>query len=174
MRNQILLGILVVLLLTAGNLALMFFNRPQPQGEAWRVTEVLSGQLVEIAQGNKTEKLRLIGVVAPLAEQAPFGAQARLRLAELIQGQDVLVEKDINERDRADRLLGYVWKDGQMVNQQLISEGYVLTESVIPNVKYKTLLENAQSKARLLEYGIWNPEQPLRQAPASARRRRVE
>jgi hypothetical protein len=75
MRNQILLGILVFLLLTAGNLTLMWLNRPQPQGEVWRVTEVQSGQLVEITQGNKTEKLRLIGVTAPLAEQKPFGAQ---------------------------------------------------------------------------------------------------
>jgi len=174
MRNQILLGILVVLLLTAGNLTLMLVNRPQPQGEVWRVTDVLSGQLVEIAQGNKTEKLRLIGVTAPLLEQAPFGAQARLRLQELVQGQEVLVELDINQRDRAERLLGYVWKDGQMVNQQLVNEGYALTESVVPNVKYKTLLDNAQSRARLLELGIWNPQQPLRQAPASARRRRVE
>lgn len=174
MSYQILLGILVVLLLTAGNLALMLLNRPQPQGEVWRVTRVLSGQLVEIAQGNKTEKLRLIGVTAPLAEQAPFGAEARLKLQKLVEGQEVLVELDINPRDHADRLLGYIWKDGQMVNQQLVEEGYALTESVVPNVKYKTLLDNAQSKARLLEYGIWNPEKPLRQAPASARRRRVE
>jgi len=94
MSYQILLGILVVLLLTAGNLALMLLNRPQPQGEVWRVTRVLSGQLVEIAQGNKTEKLRLIGVTAP--EQAPFGAEARLKLQKLVEGQEVLVELDIN------------------------------------------------------------------------------
>jgi micrococcal nuclease len=175
MQNAKILWIVaLVCLLVGANLLLTYFNQPQPQGEPWQVTQVLGGDRVKIQQNNTSQTLKLIGVNAPTQDQVPFGPQARARLEQLIGKQTVLVEADLETKDRADNLLGYVWKDRQLINQQLIAEGYALADVAPPNVKYKNLLENAQSRARLLEFGIWDPANPLRQSPATARQRRTQ
>lgn len=173
MQNAKLVWVIaLVSLLVISNLLLSYLGRPQAQGQPWQVTEILAGDRLKISQNNTTQTLKLIGVSAPRQDQSPFGAQARLRLQELVGQQTVLVESDLETKDDADNFLGYVWKDNKLINQQLIDEGYVLASVAPPNVKYQTLLDNAQSRARLLEFGIWDPQQPLRQSPASARQRR--
>ncbi|MFN3927297.1 MAG: thermonuclease family protein [Pseudanabaenaceae cyanobacterium] len=165
-------GVALILLIIA-NLALIWFTRLQPQGEPWQVVEVISGELVKMNQGNRTETVRLIGVRAPSPDQAPFGGEARARLEQLLpKGATALVQTDLQQRSDDDQLLAYVWSGEQMVNQVLIAEGYTLANVTPPNVQYKELLNNAQSRARLLELGIWNPERPLRRLPRGERRSR--
>jgi micrococcal nuclease len=67
-------------------------------------------------------------------------------------------------------VLAYVWLEGVLLNQQLVEEGYVLAEEQLPNTKYSQTLEHAQLEARLMERGIWNPQQPLRLTPHEFRR----
>ncbi|CCH66152.1 Thermonuclease precursor [Richelia intracellularis HM01] len=58
-----------------------------------------------------------------------------------------------------------MWKDGTLLNEQLVKDGYVLYVSSTPNQKYTPRLERAQQWARLTGGGIWNPEKPMRLSP---------
>jgi len=123
--------------------------------------------------------VRLIGIEAPDLRQQPWGTAAKTRIEQLIgetRGQQlilqsVLLEPDVQTKDSFGRWLAYVWHDGVMLNEQLIKEGYVLATPRSPNNKYNERLIRAQEYARIMGYGIWNPEQPLRLTPAEFRRR---
>ncbi|MBD1997859.1 thermonuclease family protein [Leptolyngbya sp. FACHB-541] len=147
----------------------------KPQGTAVQVSRAVSGQTIEVldptGQTVLNQEVRLIGIDAPHPEQEPWGTEARERLAELVEGQTVLLEADVATRDSYDRIWGYVWLNDLLVNQQLVEDGLALAVGP-PHPKYGDRLTRAQEKARLLGVGIWNPQQPMRQLPCEFRQQR--
>jgi micrococcal nuclease len=140
-------------------------------GKQVRVTRVISGQTIEIAdpQTNKPLQVRLLGIDAPDLKQEPWGRQAKQRLEALVRGQWVMLESDVEPHDRFNRQLGYLWIGGKFANETLIEEGYVLASSRTPNLKYQQRLTRAGQWARLMGRGIWNAQMPLRQTPSEFR-----
>jgi micrococcal nuclease len=98
-----------------------------PQGQRIQVQRVISGQSLEILDRvNKVpiiKEVRLIGINTPDMKQEPWGVQAKTRLEELIKGKSVLLEFDVETKDSYDRVLGYIWQDGILINELLIKEG---------------------------------------------------
>lgn len=134
------------------------------------VSRVVSGQTLEVLgmknQPTLISQVKLIGVEAPNLRQRPWGMRARKRLQELIgKGKPIILELDLLIQDKIGRTLAYVWKDGTLLNEQLVKDGYVLYVVNTPNQKYNPRLERAQQWARLTGEGIWNPEQPMRLSP---------
>lgn len=147
----------------------------------------------------KRVKIRLVGIDAPDLGQRPWGEEARQFLGDQVglgsnrsdqsrksrnatnatdttnepaNDRLVLISFDTQIEDAYDRVLGYVWTEEGLVNQAIVAEGHALARSYFPNVKYESVLANAQAEARLLGRGIWNPEQPLRETPAAFRQRK--
>jgi len=148
--------------------------KEQIDGEVWVINRVVSGQTVEAAIASNPnmpiQRVRLLGVSAPLKEQSPWGDRARQRLSDLIKDQKVTLEFDIEKKDNSDRLLAYIWKDNLLVNQYLVSEGLAIADSYSPNTKYDARISQSQSRARLQELGIWDTQNPLRLSPRDFRR----
>jgi micrococcal nuclease len=172
------LFILVVLLIAFLAIANIAIALTQPKdkinGELWIINRVVSGQTVEasvVSNPNMTvQRVRLLGISAPLKEQSPWGDRARQSLSDLIKEQKVILEFDVKQKDNSDRLLAYIWKDNLLVNQYLVSEGLAIADSYAPNVKYDARISRAQSRARLQELGIWDTQNPLRLSPRDFRR----
>lgn len=167
--------VMLVAFLIIANVTLAFLQpKEKINGELWIINRVVSGQTVEasdLSNPNKTvQRVRLLGISAPLKEQAPWGDRSRQRLSDLIKEQKVTLEFDVKEKDNSDRLLAYIWKDNLLVNQYLVSEGLAIADSYAPNVKYEARISRAQSKARLQELGIWDTQNPLRLSPRDFRR----
>lgn len=140
-----------------------------------RVSRVVSGQTIEIINPVKqtAERVRLLGIEPPDWKQEPWSSQAKERLQELL-GDDrvVILESDLEpEVSTSDGVtkLAYLWKNGVLLNEQLVEEGVVLAASRSPNLKYEQRLAHAQEKARLSGLGIWNTENPMRQTPQEFR-----
>lgn len=147
----------------------------KPQGVTVQVERVLSGQSLQIFSNGAEDaptRVRLIGTDAPDFKQQPWGSEAKQRLEQLIEGQPLLLEFDVEQKycyeDRCTQL-AYVWRDEVLLNEQLIKEGCVLFAPRSPNTKYNQRLARAQEWARLMGKGIWNPENPMRQTPAEFR-----
>lgn len=169
------LWLVLLVVLIIANLVTQSLHGNKPQnGEGWVVKRVISGQTIEASVANDdtgiVQRVRLIGVSAPLREQSPWGDRARLRLEELVKDQTVILEFDSDRKDNSERLLAYVWIGNRLINAQLLKEGYVLTDLMLPNVKYESDLKQAQSEARLLGVGVWDAQNPMRQAPKDFRR----
>ena len=162
------------LLAIALTLLLISCQKPElPQGSLIKVGRTVSGQTVEITSISDNiallEQIRLIGIDVPDLKQQPWGELAKQKLEQLIGSKQVLLESDVEKKDRFDRKLGYLWQDGVLINELLVKEGYALAAGRSPNTKYQQRLVNAQEWARLMGKGIWNPKQPLRQTPAEFR-----
>jgi micrococcal nuclease len=169
------LWLVLLFLLVSINLGLRWFSgNPAPGGEAWVVKRVVSGQTIEAQLASDSteivQRVRLIGISAPLREQSPWGERAQQRLEKLANNQKVMLEFDAERKDNSDRLLAYVWLDNRLINAQMIAEGYVLADSLPPNVKYEKEFELNQHKARLLAVGIWDTRNPMRLSPKEFRR----
>ena len=133
------------------------------------VAQVVSGQTLTI-RGTGESRVRLIGIDAPDLQQQPWGQAAKERLEVMIGRESVMLEFDVQDQDSFGRRLAYVWQDEVLLNELLVSEGYVLILPRSPNNKYDQRLERAQEWARLMGQGIWNPENPMRLTPAEFRR----
>ncbi|MEL7038435.1 MAG: thermonuclease family protein [Cyanobacteria bacterium J06592_8] len=162
------LGLLCLLLVSCST------SEPPVLGTLSRVERVISGQTLEILDARtvvpELQRVRLIGISAPDLKQQPWGRQAQRYLEKLCQGKEVLLEFDVEQSDRYNRVLAYVWLDGKLINEQLVKQGYVLASERLPNTKYGQRLLYAQYEARSLGQGIWNPEEPMRLTPAEFRR----
>ncbi|PSB02912.1 nuclease [Merismopedia glauca CCAP 1448/3] len=154
----------------------------QPQGTTVEIQRVLSGQTLEWTDKTKQpptiQKVRLIGVQSPDWQQQPWSGEAKIGLEKILgldrgsQKQSAILEFDLEMEDTYGRGLAYVWKDGILVNEQLVKQGYVLAVSRSPNTKYEQRLAYAQDYARVMGLGIWQPDRPMRQTPAEFQRQK--
>ncbi|MBD2465451.1 thermonuclease family protein [Oscillatoria sp. FACHB-1407] len=148
----------------------------RPGSMSVRVARVVSGQTIEVINpaNQQAERVRLLGIETPAQKQEPWYSQAKERLQTLL-GDDsvVILETDVEPEAATDSgsvlKLAYVWKNGVLLNEQLVAEGVVLASSRSPNLRYEQRLINAQEKARLMGIGIWNAEHPMRQMPQEFR-----
>jgi micrococcal nuclease len=126
-----------------------------------RVTRVVDGDTVEISPAiDGIEDVRLIGVDTPETRDPdcgvqPYGDVASAFTQAQLSGQQVELEFDVEKTDRYDRLLAYVYEDGEMFNETLLEEGYAQVATFTPNVKYVDPFLAAQEEARVTALGMW-------------------
>lgn len=148
-------------------------DRPaQPIGglPAARVTDVLDGDTLDVVLENgRSERVRLIGVDTPETSGGtpqPYGPEAGAFTEKSLRGRQVWLETDVEERDRYNRLLAYVWlsvpetRGGadirtKMFNARLLAGGYAQVLTVPPNVRYADLFVRLQKEAREAKRGLW-------------------
>jgi micrococcal nuclease len=107
--------------------------------------------------------LRLIAVNAP-ERGDPLHRPARDFLAELVSGQEIYLERDVEVLDQYGRDLAYAYlDDGRFVNLELVRAGFAQSFTVPPNVRYVEQFQAAEATARREGAGLWRPsELPLR------------
>lgn len=169
---------LILLVMTMG-LILTGCQLPKPpQGTIVQVRRVISGQTIEVLglgeQATVAQTVRLIGLDAPDLAQDPWGQAAKAHLETLIEQQPVLIELDAQPRDTHQRWLAYLWQGNQLLNEAMLKAGYGLAVSRAPNLRYRDRLNHAQSYARVMGQGIWDPRNPMRQTPAEFRRQAAQ
>ena len=125
------------------------------------VSRVVDGDTVEITPAKDgIEDLRFIGVDTPETRDPdcgvqPYGDEASEFTESELEGEEVELEFDEDREDRYNRLLAYVYKDGDMFNETLLEEGYAQVYTVPPNDRYVDRFEEAQEEAQAAERGIW-------------------
>ncbi len=127
------------------------------------VVEVVDGDTVVVDIGGRQETLRLIGVDTPETvdpDQPPecFGAEASAHTKELLPvGTAVRLTRDVEARDRYDRLLVYLERaeDGLFVNLDLVTGGWADDYPYPPNVAHQRDFALAASRARADGLGLW-------------------
>src|SRR3989344_1028684 len=126
------------------------------------VTKVIDGDTIEIEGG---VRVRYLGVDTPETKDPRktvecFGKEAYNKNRDLVEGKRVILEKDITDKDKYDRLLRFVYlalEDGQMlfVNDYLIRDGYGHVLTIPPDVKFAEQFLEAQKQARVNNKGLW-------------------
>ncbi len=127
------------------------------------VVEVVDGDTVVVDIAGRHETLRLIGIDTPETvdpDQPPecWGAEASAHTKALLPaGTAVRLTRDVEARDRYDRLLVYVERteDGLFVNLDLVAGGWADDYPFPPNVAHQREFALAVSQARAEGLGLW-------------------
>lgn len=126
------------------------------------VKRVIDADTVELESG---QKVRYIGIDSPETKHPTksvecFGQEASLKNKELVEGKQVILQKDVSEVDRYGRLLRYVYVNSEneekiFVNEFMVKEGYAKVSTFPPDIKYQDVFLEAESLARQENKGLW-------------------
>ncbi len=147
-------------LITITLVCLLFFLLQQASwADSWnQVKWVVDGDTVVLDKG---QKVRYIGINAPeLAyddrKAEPYGEESKQFNALLVDRKKVCLEFDKERFDQYKRLLAYVFLgNGTFVNAEILSNGYAYLLHYRPNLKYDSMLLQAQRSAMSAKRGIW-------------------
>jgi micrococcal nuclease len=161
---------MITRILLTGIMLLACTTRARTQAsQSCTVAKVSDGDSIRCRDG---ARVRLIGIDAPELDQEPFGPRSRAALERrLPAGAVVTLEFDVQPRDRYGRLLAYVWRDGRLVNEQQVADGYAATLTVPPNVRMAERFREALTSARDRRAGLW-AENGFECRPEDHRRKR--
>ncbi|MDP3986001.1 MAG: thermonuclease family protein [Candidatus Veblenbacteria bacterium] len=128
-------------------------------GQLIRVARVIDGDTIQLENG---ERLRYIGINTPEKNDPRkpvqcFAEQASEKNKELVEGKQIKFYKDVTERDKYQRLLGYVYlEDGTFVNLEMVKTGYAFSYTYSPDISKQDEFTEAQELARTQKLGLWS------------------
>ncbi|HSO30587.1 MAG TPA: thermonuclease family protein [Candidatus Sulfomarinibacteraceae bacterium] len=135
-----------------------FGTAPIGPTELATVLSITDGDTIRVDRGFGSEPVRYIGINTPEVGD-PGGSEATAENARLVAGLQVVLERDVSETDRFDRLLRYVWIDTGsgwiLVNLELVRRGFAQAATYPPDVRFSELFLAAERAARSAEVGLW-------------------
>ena len=150
MRNWIfiLAGIILIALFFSLPLTGLFTYSDQ---ERALVIRVIDGDTVEL---ENEERVRLLGIDTPERGQVLFD-EASDFLKERIEKKEVILKKDVTDKDKYDRLLRYIYIRDTFVNLELVKAGLAKVLIYPPDEEYQEILLQAEALAREKNLGVW-------------------
>lgn len=128
------------------------------------VTEVVDGDTIRVRLGEEEETVRLLLVDTPETHHPeepvePWGPEAEAFAKEQLLGKKVQLEIGKDSRGKYDRLLAYVYVNGEMFNEMLLKEGLARVAYIYPpNLKYVDEFRDIESEAQRDDRNIWSVE----------------
>lgn len=121
----------------------------------------IDGDTVWFIVDGKREKVRLLGINTPESTNKieEYGVMASDYTCNILQNaNDIYLEFDNNSdyRDKYNRLLAYVFVDGNNLSELLLSEGLAEVKYIYADYKYINRLCQKQYQAYNNKLGIWN------------------
>lgn len=149
---------------------------PRHASDSAKVLKVTDGDTLQVEYSGKKESIRLIGIDTPESKAnlkaqrdakrshddiktiTQLGQKAwRFVQSKVKPGDKVALEFDVEPRDRYRRLLAYVYlKDGTMLNELIVQQGYANLMTYPPNVKHVERFKTAYKDARQNQRGLWS------------------
>ncbi len=129
------------------------------------VTRIVDGDTIRVQIEGVEFPVRYIGMDTPEPDAEDptiraFAEQATHANAALVEGRDVVLERDVSDADQFGRLLRHVWMtDGLplLVNAELVRQGFAQVSTYPPDVKYVDRLLAAQDAAQASGANLWGP-----------------
>lgn len=126
------------------------------------IVSVIDGDTIVLKVQNQIETVRLLGIdtpetVHPSKPIECFGPEASAFTKEtLVKGSTVKLVRDVEPRDRFQRLLVYLFlADGTSFNQILIDRGFARTMSIEPNTAFASIFASHEANAKARRAGLW-------------------
>lgn len=123
-----------------------------PAGEIARVTRIIDGDTIDVEINGRTYRVRYIGMDTPERGEVCF-AEATTANTLLVSNQEVTLVKDVNETDRYDRLVRYVFVDDLFVDAALVAQGYARAYPYPPDTTYADYFDSLEAQARAAGLG---------------------
>ncbi len=125
------------------------------------VTRVVDGDTIVVRfPDGKTDRVRILGVDTPETHKPGtpvqcYGPDAERFTRARLSNRVVSLELDKVSRDRYQRLLAYVYVDGKLFEDELISKGLARVMIIAPNRRHAKRMIAAEVEAKSNDVGLW-------------------
>lgn len=132
--------------------------------ERVELSKCVDGDTIKIKLSNKEYTVRMLAIdtpesVHPKKKIEYYGKEASDYTCNIVSNaKKIELEYDDNsdKYDKYDRLLAWVFVDGELLQDKLVSLGYAKVAYLYGDYKYTSLLEEHQELASFKNLGIWN------------------
>ncbi len=136
---------------------------PELQGEEATVTRVIDGDTLEVNMDGEKEEVRLLLVDTPETKHPsepvqPFGPEASDFVNEQLEGEEVRIVPGTEKYDKYNRLLAYVYIDGETIQEKLLRNGLARTAYLYNDLRLLDDFHEAQQIAQDQGIGVWSIE----------------
>jgi micrococcal nuclease len=142
------LALIFVLVLAAPDACLSWMGRA--------VGVVRPDEIKVMTKDGKVENVRLYGIDSPVEPQ-DFGKAAHLYTSRRVRGSRVEVKPLF--RDHFDRVIAWVFVDGECLNKELLRKGLAWWHKKY--LPFETELEMLEQEARKAQTGLWSGKDPV-------------
>lgn len=166
--KNILLIFVIILLLSVfiNNVSEYFFNEEKNENKKIEVIffSSIDGDTAKFILNEEIIKVRFLGIDTPETPESPRGEEpyweeaSNFTKEKLENAKIIEIEYDENaaKKDKYDRILAWVWVDGNLLQEELVSAGLAKIYMLEDNYKYVDLLKQAQINAKNNHLGIWS------------------
>lgn len=155
--NEVCLIILILLLSTNTVLA----------KEKVKFSKCVDGDTIKVEIGGEEKTVRFLAVDTPESVHPTKGVEyygkeaseytcSRVSKAKVIELE---YDQGSDKEDKYDRLLAWVWVDSNLLQDELIKNGYAEVTYLYGDYKYTSLLQDHQKIAEASKIGIWNDKE---------------
>jgi micrococcal nuclease len=130
---------------------------PVNEFELARVVEIVDGDTIKIYMNDKVYSVRYIGIDTPETGGQYYSLESKLKNSELVLQNEVILIKDVSDKDQYGRLLRYVIANNVFVNYDLVRNGYAKAIAYPPDTSCEEKFNQAQDLAKSSLVGIWKP-----------------
>ena len=157
----------------------ILFITTSSSAEIYTVERVIDGDTLKLTNG---EEVQLIGIKATEDEKMGQEATDYVKKALLLEGKEILIEYDVQQKNKDGRTLAYVfWNTNLMVagelsnppiffnetyrehegtywmmlNSTIIKAGFATPMTIPPNIKHADLFNELYEEAREQKRGLW-------------------
>lgn len=125
-------------------------------GEPAAVVHIVDGDTIDVVIAGRQERVRYVGMDTPERAQPGYRAATEANRL-LVEGQSVLLARDISDRDRNGRLLRFAFlADGRLVNAELIAQGWAQPLEYSPDITRAPEFRQLAVAAALARRGFWS------------------
>ena len=134
------------------------------------VLRVIDGATIEVDIDGQIRRVSYMGVDIPdrihIAGVTTSPEQLALEFNRfLVQGQTVELQAGVVDSDLQGNLLRYVYLNGEMINEAILTNGYATVATYPPEFRFQTAFQLAVERARANLRGIWQrPDEPSAQS----------
>ncbi len=128
-------------------------------GKPIMVAHVVDGDTLQLING---EYVRYVGIDTP-EEYDPrkpvqcYALEAAEANRQLVEGKQVVIQKDISTKDKYNRWLGFIYlPNNTFVNEVLVREGFAFAYYYRPDISKAKEFKTAEQQAQQDGLGIWS------------------
>lgn len=135
-------------------------EEPKDAEEA-KFVEPVDGDTAKLKINGKVETVRFLLIDTPETKHPELGAQPMGKEASeftrnmLEEADRITLEYDVEERDKYDRVLAYVYADGKNVQEALLKKGLARVGYVYESRRHLDAFREAERSAKEKKIGVW-------------------
>lgn len=108
----------------------------------------------------ESQKVRFLAIDTPESTNTiePYGKIASAYTCDLLTNANSIqieMDPDSDDFDRYDRMLAWIWADGELVQEKILEMGYAEVAYLYGDYMYTNELEIVENQAKINQMGMW-------------------